>query len=100
MIPGRVPEMLRSPLDAAASGEAALPSWDLSDLYKGQEDPALNADLDRADAEARAFQAKYATKLADLSGDELAAAIEACERIEEVLGRAMSFASLIFAGDS
>ncbi|WP_408887822.1 M3 family oligoendopeptidase [Roseococcus pinisoli] len=99
MIPGRVPEMLRSPLDAS-SGEAALPSWDLSDLYKGQDDPALESDLARVEAEARAFQEKYAGKLAGLSGDELVGAIEACERIEEVLGRAMSFASLIFAGDS
>lgn len=103
MIPGRAPEMLRSPLDAAAGDESlpsGLPSWDLSDLYKGPEDAALAADLDRTEADARAFQERYAGKLAGLSGDALAEAITSYERIEEVLGRVMSFAQLLFSGDA
>ncbi|MDB5415131.1 MAG: oligoendopeptidase [Rubritepida sp.] len=99
MIPGRAPEMLRSPLDAAA-GDASLPSWDLSDLYQGPDDAVLASDLERAEADAAAFQERHAGKLAQLSGDALAEAIAAYEKIEEVLGRAMSFASLTFAGDS
>lgn len=99
MIPGRAPEILRSPLDAAA-GEAALPSWDLADLYASPADPAIQADLDRAEAQARAFQERLAGQLDGLSGDALAEAIAEYERIEEVLGRAMSFAQLIFAGDA
>jgi oligoendopeptidase F len=90
----------RSPLDAAAGGDPALPSWDLSDLFAGQDDPALAAALDQAAKDARAFQAKYAGTLAEASGETLAEAIASYERIEETLGRAMSFASLVFAGNA
>ena len=78
----------------------ALPAWDLSDLYAGPEDPRLTADLDKAEADSRAFNASHAGRLAGLSGDQLAAAIATYEAIEEVLGRAMSFAQLVFSGDA
>lgn len=81
-------------------GAEALPAWDLSDLYASPEDPRLAADLDRAEAEAKAFNAEHAGKLAGLSGDALAVAIAAYERIEETLGRAMSYAQLVFSGDA
>jgi len=99
MIPGRAPEMLRSPLDAA-SGETSLPSWDLSDLYKAPEDAALTADLARAEEQARSFQKRLGGQLAGLSGDALAKALLEYEAIEEVLGRVMSFAQLLFAADA
>ncbi len=90
---------IRSPLDAgAASGD--LPGWDLSDLYRGTDDPRLAADLDRAEADARGFEERLKGKLAGLAGDALAASIAEYERIEEMLGRALSFASLTFAGDA
>ena len=78
----------------------SLPSWDLSDLYPAIDSPKIAADLDAAEADATAFQARYGGKLAGLSGAELAAAIAAFERIEEVLGRVMSYAQLQFSGDS
>ncbi|MFC7609136.1 M3 family oligoendopeptidase [Teichococcus aestuarii] len=81
-------------------GSGALPAWDLADLYAGPADPALESDLARADGEARAFAEAHSGKLATLSGDRLAEAIATYERIEEVLGRVMSFASLTFAGDA
>nr|WP_237181046.1 M3 family oligoendopeptidase [Roseomonas haemaphysalidis] len=77
-----------------------MPVWDLSDLYAGPADPVLEADLQRSTAESAAFQAAHAGKLADLPGDALAAAIATYERIEEVLGRIMSYAQLVFAGDA
>jgi oligoendopeptidase F len=79
---------------------AALPSWDLRDLYAGPADPALEADLVRVEAEARAFAAAHEGRLAALSGDALAAAIAEYERLEEIQGRIMSFAQLVFAGDA
>jgi oligoendopeptidase F len=95
------PAPARSPLDAGAPPSGGdLPSWDLSDLYKAPDDPALTSDLDRAEAEAKAFAERYATRLGGLHGDALAAAIAGYEAIEEVLGRAMSYAQLIFAGDA
>ncbi len=89
------------PEGLAATGQsAALPSWDLSDLYPGTDSPRVAADLDAADAAASAFAAKYAGKLATLPGASLAAALAEYEKIEEVLGRVMSFAQLKFSGDS
>ncbi|WP_211866661.1 M3 family oligoendopeptidase [Neoroseomonas terrae] len=88
-----------APLDAAA-GDAALPVWDLSDLYGGPDDPALAADLDRAEADARAFEGRLAGRLATLPGDALAQAIGEYEALWERLGRVTSFAGLLFAGDA
>nr|WP_305123238.1 M3 family oligoendopeptidase [Roseomonas sp. GC11] len=97
-LPAALRDTAGRPQGAGQGG--ALPVWDLSDLYAGAEDPRLAADLARAEAEARAFHAAHAGKLPGLSGDALAAAIAEYERIEEVLGRVMSFASLVFAGDA
>jgi oligoendopeptidase F len=80
--------------------EAGLPVWDLSDLYDGAGDPKLEADLKQVEADARAFAEAYSGKLAGLPGDALAEAIASYERMEEVLGRAMSFAQLVFSGDA
>jgi oligoendopeptidase F len=80
--------------------EAGLPSWDLADLYPGPDSAELAADLDRAEAEARAFAAEYAGRLADMPGAALARAIAGYEAIEEILGRVMSYAQLLFSGDS
>ncbi len=78
----------------------ALPNWDLSDLYPAPDSPAVNADLARAEQQAKAFSAAYAGKLAKLPGATLAAAIADYEKIEEILGRLMSYAQLLFSGDS
>ncbi|MCC6716266.1 MAG: M3 family oligoendopeptidase [Acetobacteraceae bacterium] len=77
-----------------------LPTWDLRDLYPSPDAPELEADLVRALADARAFEAAHGGKLAGMSGAALAAAIGAYERIEEGLGRVMSYAQLLFSGDS
>ncbi|WP_043336500.1 M3 family oligoendopeptidase [Belnapia moabensis] len=89
-----------SPLDAGGEVGPPLPVWDLSDLYASPEDPRLAADLDRAEEQGKGFAGRLSGKLAGLSGDALAEAIAEYERIEEVLGRAMSYGQLIFAGDA
>jgi oligoendopeptidase F len=76
-----------------------LPEWNLDDLYTGPDDPALAADFERAAAGADAFRARYRGKLSDLDGEGLGEAIKAYEVIEETLGRAMSYAQLLFAGN-
>ena len=68
----------RSPLDAGAPpGGADLPIWDLGDLYRSPEDPALEADLGAADAEARDFAARLAGKLGGMDGAALAKRVAA-----------------------
>jgi len=76
-----------------------LPEWDLNDLYSGPDSPELKSDLDRSAAAARGFQDEYRGKLARLSGDELAAAVARYEKLEDTLGRAMSYASLRYAAN-
>jgi oligoendopeptidase F len=76
-----------------------LPEWDLADLYPGRDSPELKADLSRSQSAARAFRGGYAGKLAGLSGPALAAAIAEFEQLQDVLGRIMSYASLVHAGD-
>ena len=83
-----------------SQNDADLPTWDLADLYPGPESPELRADLQRAEADAKRFSAAHAGRVAALPGRALAEAIAEYERIEEVLGRVMSYAQLLFSGDS
>jgi oligoendopeptidase F len=76
-----------------------LPEWDLSDLYPGPESEALARDLAELARDSEAFRERYEGRLAGLSGAELGAAVEAYERLQEKIGRIMSYASLVHAGN-
>ncbi len=90
----------RLPDGPLASGTAAdLPAWDLSDLFTTPSSPEIAATLDRAEADASAFEGRYKGRLTEMPGSELAAAIVEYERIEEALGRIGSYAQLLFAED-
>src|SRR5579863_5811846 len=86
--------------DTMADAAETLPSWDLTDLYPAPESPAVEADLAKAESAAKTFSAGLQGKLAAMSGSALATAITEYERIEEILGRLMSYAQLLFSGDS
>src|SRR5271167_3478954 len=77
----------------------ALPEWDLSDLYPGRESEALTRDLTTLAEQVEAFRGRSEGRLAALSGAELGAAVEAYERLQEKIGRIMSYASLVHAGN-
>jgi oligoendopeptidase F len=77
----------------------ALPTWDLSDLYPGQDSDALKDDLDRMDKASKDFYKSYNGKLATLEGATLGSAIAQYEEIDEILSRIMSYAHLVYAGD-
>ncbi len=83
--------------DATALG--ALPEWDLDDLYPGRDAPELEADLKAAAGAADVLAKAYEGKLAGLDGAALATAIAEYERIQETLGRIMSYAGLVHAGN-
>ena len=76
-----------------------LPEWDLSELYSGPESEALARDLAQLTGNAEAFRSRYEGRLAALPGAELGAAVEVYERVQEKIGRIMSYASLVHAGD-
>ena len=79
------------------SKEALLPEWNLSDLYKGTMDPAINKDLIQAEELARRFSTRYKGKLTKLNGNELGVAIKSFEFFSEVLSRITSFSQLKFS---
>ena len=78
---------------------SALPEWDLSDLYASPDAVDVSKDVEEVRAASIAFKAKYDEKLDALSGDALAEAIAAYERIEDTLGKLSSYAQLLYAGD-
>jgi oligoendopeptidase F len=77
----------------------ALPQWDLTDLYPGVASPELERDLAEAQKTAEALAARYQGKLGALDGVALADAIAEYEKLEDKLGRIMSFAHLTYAQD-
>ena len=83
--------------DTAVLGD--LPQWDLADLYPATDSAELEADLDRAARASRAFSGRWKGKLAGLSGDVLGKAIAEYEAIDEIMGRIMSYAQLLYAGN-
>jgi oligoendopeptidase F len=97
-----------SPLLAPAEGAAALadlPVWNLDDLYPGIDSPAVKSDLDRAMADAVAFESDNKGKLAETlarpgGSAALATIIRRYEVLEELIGRLYSYAGLVYAGDS
>lgn len=104
-------DLLKAPHGSktAAPNHDVLPEWDLTDLYSGIEDPAIESDLDRLEADARAFRDAYEGKVAALAteapsaeeaSNALGAAVQRYEHLEELGGRLGSFAALIFQADS
>ena len=77
----------------------ALPRWDLTDLYPAPDSPLLERDLQTAAEGAQRFHAAYEGKLAGFHGTELGHAVAEFERIQELLGRILSYASLRYAAD-
>jgi oligoendopeptidase F len=88
-----------------ASRMGALPEWNLADLYAGIDDPAIKRDLDRADADSVAFEEAFKGKLAALAdganaGAALVQAVKRYEALDDLLGRLISYAGLIHAGNT
>jgi len=90
-------------LSSAAPALADLPEWDLGDLYPAMDSPAYARDLERAAAECRDFARDYRGRLGELlagDGARLAQAIARFEALDDLLGRIISYASLIYAGNT
>src|SRR4051794_17154331 len=87
---------------AAPPALGALPEWNLADLYPAMDSELYSADIARAEAECKAFAAEYRGKLEEIArapdaGAALAVAVRRYEAIEDLLGRIMSYAGLVYA---
>ena len=94
-------------VSAAATTESTgdLPEWNLEDLYPAMDSPQLKGDIDKAENESISFESRFKGKLSDLAkgpegGSQLAIAVSAFEKLEELLGRIISYAGLLHAGDT
>jgi oligoendopeptidase F len=81
-----------------------LPEWNLADLYPGMDAPDLRRDLARAHSDAVSFEDAWKGRIADAAkapGDgRLGAMMHGYEALEELIGRIVSYASLVYAGDT
>ena len=93
-----------SPAEATARAEPNLddlPEWNLADLYPAMDSPIFADDVTRVLAECAAFAADYKGKLEALARNGgLIEAIRRYEAIDDTLGRIMSYAGLVYAGDT
>ena len=98
------PEAALSP-PPAPPDLGALPEWRLRDLYEGMDFPRFAADLERAEQEAKLFAQAYRGKIAEIAakpdaGETLAVAVKAYELLQDLIGRIMAYASLLYASDT
>jgi oligoendopeptidase F len=75
-------------------------AWDLDPLVEGEGPEGADRQLDEADRRAAAFSERYAGRVNDLDGPELAQAIRELEEIVELVGRAGNYAHLRFSVDT
>ena len=76
--------------------------WNLNDLYRGINDKRIEKDISRIQQNAKKFEKKYRNKIKSgkLNSLTLLKAVRELEQISEGLGKILSFAYLLFAGDT
>ncbi len=72
----------------------SLPEWNLSDLYTSPSATEIARDLEKIDALSTSFSKKFKNKLATLSPQEMLDCMNHQEKLQSLMGRLMSFASL------
>ncbi len=79
-----------------------LPTWDLSDLYTGIDDPQLETDLSSMVDQAIAFEKTYKGRIAcaDVTADLLRVALDDYEALMKAQYKPGSFANLLFSTDT
>jgi len=88
-----------------ASKLGALPEWDLRDLYPGIDSPEIKWDLENTENQCVEFENAFKGKLAEMAGrpdagPALAEAVKRYEVLDDRLGKLISYASLVYAGNT
>ena len=103
--PARRAAAKAAPKTTDAKSLGALPEWNLADLYRGMDAPEVKQDLERGEVECMEFEQAYKGRLASIAagpeaGRVLAEAVRRYEAIEDVLGRLISYAGLLYSGNT
>ncbi len=85
---------------ARANHLGELPEWDLTHLYASMDAPEVKRDLDAALERSKAFATAVAGTLATASGADLARHVAAYEELQDLLGRLISYAGLVYSGET
>lgn len=78
-------------------------AWDLSDLFRGHDDPAIQESLTQAAADAEAFARAYRGTINVPGGpdaEHLREGLEWLERLQDTLARPAVYAALLFNADT
>ncbi|MEA2380944.1 MAG: oligoendopeptidase [Solirubrobacteraceae bacterium] len=75
-------------------------AWDLDPLVDGEGEAGADRMLDEADERAAAFAERYAGRVKDFDGGELAQAMRELEVMSDLVGRAANYAHLRFSCDT
>src|SRR4051794_31089900 len=75
-------------------------AWDLEPLVEGEGEAGVDRMLAEADERAAAFAQRYAGRIKDLDGAELADAMHELDVISDLVGRAANYAHLRFSVDT
>jgi oligoendopeptidase F len=86
--------------DHLADPELLATEWDLEPLVDGEGTDGVVRQLEQAVQRAQAFATKHAGHVAELDHEGLAAAMRELAAIEDLVGRAASYASLLFSTDT
>jgi oligoendopeptidase F len=94
-----------APPEVAAGLAETLPEWNLADLYESVDSPKLKADLARAAQDVAQFGKDYRGRLAEMAAApdasaRIGEAVARYEALQDLLGRLMSFAGLLYSGDT
>lgn len=76
--------------------------WDLSDLYDGIDDPKVEKDIKNIEKRAKEFEAEYRNiiRSKNLTASTLLKSLRELESINEIAGKILSYAHLLFAADT
>lgn len=85
---------------SAADPELQATEWDLEPLIRRNGSGSVDELLDEARQRATAFAESYGGRIAELAADELQQAMGELAEINELIGRAGSYASLRFSTDT
>ncbi len=98
-----LPRPVHAAQSAASSDVGNLPEWDLTDLYPSMDSPDVAQDLKESLDRATTFEASYKGRLSEMAENNVSAlvtAIRAYEDLEDLMGRLISFAGLVYAGNT